>query len=411
MPATPITDPRQLAVQCLWEVARQGRLIPETMARIPCALSQDDRALANELVYGSFRQLPGLEKNLATLCKPEKLPSKLRWLLIASLYQLGFMRVPAYAVVDEANRLAGLFKFPGLKPLVNGVLRNAARRGEDFWRAGDAASRLLPDWLERLLTGQYGSQLVREWLADWERPGAVCYWQVEKRPGETDEVSPYLPHGLLREQAFSQKDLASLGIYVQNHSSQAVAELVCRSGSRTVLDLCAAPGGKACYMDAFGKDLAVTAWDAAPDRLARLRENRRRLGLDFEVLERPPEPDRHFDMVLVDAPCSGIGIAARHPEIKLLRKEPAGEDLRRIQRGVLDQGWAHVKPGGYLLFTVCSLDSREVPEPPADAVSAGKELGQWLPTGLPAVVEDNRFRISPAQGFDGFLGILIRKPG
>lgn len=407
-----IRDARLLAVNCLYEIERQKTLVPEAMERLPHQLSDEDRNLAHELVYGSLRFLPGLARVLAGFCNKARTPPRIFWLLIVSLYQLRFLRIPSYAVLNEANRLTLDLKFKGLKPLVNGVLRNITRAGEEIWSL-EEEHWLLPPWLSSCFSRHFPPDQIRGWLSAWNEHFPISYWSVNETRLEDDPPSAYLPHAFRRNRSIDAKTLARARVYIQNESSQAIAEMVLRSASRSVLDFCAAPGGKACYLAAFGELARLVAHEPRADRMARLHKNRGRLGLAFETVQDaasgPSSEDARFDLVMVDAPCTGIGIIGRHPEIKLLKDAPADERLRQKQAQIAASAWKWVKKGGYLLYTVCSLDPGEVPAGPADAQPAPQQAKAWLPTGIPRNMKGARFRIDPVAGFDGFQGILLRK--
>jgi len=409
-----IKDAREWATRCLGEVERSRLLAPEAFAKLPSALSPRDRDFAHEIVYGTFRYLPGLERLLARFCKPAKTPPPIRWLLLASLYQLRFTRAKPFAVLDEANKLAAKLGFPALKGLVNGVLRNVLRQASQPWSDEEAAAAVAPLWLATLLRSHYGEERLRQWTALWRDRAPIAYWAMDDRGLDEDPRSDLLPHAFHRTGPIAPARLVEGRVYVQNDASQAVAEIACRARPETLLDLCAAPGGKCCYIARFGGVRQLTAVDAAPERMFLLKQNQERLGLSFETRAAPAEtldlPPASQDFVLVDAPCSGIGIVARHPEIKFLRKGPADAAARRTQAEILRHGWRFVKPGGYLLYTVCSLDPDERPEPPADALPAEAELTQWLPAGAPFETAAGRFHTAPDPHFDGFLGMLLRKP-
>jgi len=409
----PIKSPRGLAVLCAVEIEREGLLIPEAMARLTVRISDEDRKLAHELVYGTFRYLPGLTRVLAALCKTGKLPNHIRWLLLISVYQLRFTRIPDYAVLDQANKLALELGFPGLRRLVNGVLRNIQRKGDGLWSALSASEQLLPEWLAGLLAETYGEETLLGWTETWSERGCLSYWSLGGGAlAEADEPSPDLPHAYRRWDTPDVEALTKGRAYIQNESSQAIAELACRLAPDSMIDLCAAPGGKCCYVAAFGKPSRLVAADIAGERLLLLEENRQRLGLDMEIARadaRAVTEDAPFDLVLVDAPCSGIGIIGRHPEIKFLKPGPADEGVRNRQAEIAASGWQRVASGGYLLYGACSLDPAELPDPPEDAIPATDKLTE-IGAGLPLVTAGDRFHIPPSEVMDGFVGALWRKP-
>lgn len=411
MSNAPISNPRRLAVACLLEVEKHGLLVPEAITRLSFDMSDEQLAYAHEIIYGTFRYLPGLEKVLAHFCKPRKLPPPIRWLLLSFIYQIHFMRAPDYAVVDEANKLAIKLKFKGLKPLVNGVLRNVIRKGEEVTSSLNAGDWLLPEWLMALFSKQYDSEMVDTWLEAWRERGQTSYWSAADEVEGEDPRSQQLPHAFRGNRQIPLKEIKARKLYIQNESSQAVSELVCQLKPSSILDLCAAPGGKTCYLARFANANRILACDCSAERVARMNQNRDRLGLSFETRVgdgRHLELDETFDVVLLDAPCTGIGIIGRHPEIKFLKKQAADDDLKQLQRDLLNAAYKQVKPGGYLLYTVCSLDANEIPQDPEGSQIAD-DANDFLET-LPCHLTDGHFHFSPGPLFDGFSGTLLKKP-
>jgi 16S rRNA (cytosine967-C5)-methyltransferase len=408
-----IRTARELALECLLLIEQDHLLIPEAMQRCMHQLNSRDRQLANELVYGTFRYLPGLEKVLKSFVPKPRYPKTIHWLLLLGLYQLLFTRIPDYAVLNESNRMCERLKMKGLKALVNGVLRRAGREKESLLANKQTPQWLLPPGLLRLFQKQYGEDTVAQWCQAWSERGTQTYWTPNGQPQEGDQRLDPLPHAIQRQGQLTEEIMTKGQLYVQNESSQAVAELACRLNPESVLDVCGAPGGKACYIATFGKPKQLLVCDASAERLALVAENRERLGLQFEMAALAAEdldlPAESFDLVLVDAPCSGIGILGRHPEVKYLKQDPATADFRKRQSMLMQRGWSFVKPGGHLLFTVCSLDQDEVPAFPQDAIADTERLADDL-LAPHQTRESGMFYIEPSSRYDGFCGALLRKP-
>ncbi|PIE89221.1 MAG: hypothetical protein CR997_12280 [Acidobacteria bacterium] len=402
-----IKSARELAVACMLEVEAKGLLVNEAISEIGLQLPKEDMAFAHEIAYGTFRYFFFIEEILKQYCKKplKKLPPFLQWLLRSSVYQLKMMRTPDYAVINEAVNIAQKRGFKRLKPVVNGILRQVQRNLEKHEYHHER--HFLPAWYKNQLQQQFASGTVSLWLENWKESPLQAYWNADEPAVNSSSERAMLPHV-----QFGHPDMRSGRVYIQNESAQAIAEIVCRSSCRRVLDTCAAPGGKTCYMAAFGQIEKLTASDISARRLKKMQENLQRLNLKAEThLITDDHPVQgHFDLVLVDAPCSAMGIIARHPELKFLRTGHEHKQLLQTQQNILNSAWRRVEPGGFLLYTVCTLNKRELPAVPTEAVLAEEELKNWLPAGVPWLrPQEGHFVIPPSHRFDGFSGFLIKK--
>jgi len=407
-----LRDPRELAIRCLVEVERRGLLVNQVMQTLSWDLKPRDRRLARELVYGTYRYFPGIESLLQTYVKRmKKLPPLCFSLLMVSAYQLLFLRVPDYAVLHEANKLTRGLGIGGLRPMVNGVLRNIIRTGRARWEKMSSQEKMLPEWFRAHFIEQWGEEVVNSWLTGWETRPMTSFWCTTEQLPRGAQASSYLKHGYNLDGELDAGDLEHC--YIQNESAQLIGALSVGLGSREVLDLCAAPGGKSCYIAAFGDVDRLVAVDQSQDRIIRMKENARRLGLTFDImnasvqeleLEKPL-----FDLVVLDAPCTSLGISGRHPEIKRLRKHVADQEILSRQNELMDHAWQFVKPHGFLLYAVCSVDRNEVPRPPEGARVASERLEDITPQDFPLQSDDRGFWVSPSARLDGFCGVLLVK--
>ena len=364
------------------------------------ALPPADRALATELAYGAIRQRRLLDAWLDQLGKlpAERQPPKLRWLLHLGLYQLLHSdRIPPSAAVNTTVELAKAGGLARLAPVVNGLLR-ALLRARDSGQtlpaavaaAADPATALalrhsLPDWLAQdLLRWREPAQAEAFGRACNSSPGLDL--RVNGRASTREavqaalalagvEVTPIagLPHGL--SLVGRSGDLRHLPGYeeghwcVQDRTAQRIAPLLDSRPGQRILDACAAPGGKSTHLAELMDDQGlVLALDRAEARLRRVERNAERLGLqcirtacgDAATLgERQPELRGHFDGILLDAPCSGLGTLARHADARW-RIEPAAiDELVELQRQLLQGLWPLLQPGGRLVYATCTVHPRE----------------------------------------------------
>ena len=381
--------PREIALAIIDRVDRRKAyadvLLNAHLER--AALAPADAALLTHMVYGALRWRGRIDWVLARLLRNplEDLDPLVRNLLRLGGYELLFLdRVPAYAtvnaLVDLARRRAG----PGKARLVNAVLRRIAARERDAWSppAADLAALVShPPWLIDLWREQFGREDGRRLMEanNQEAPlvlranrlrisrdallERLCARGIDARPGT------WSPLAVRLRGATSPAELAEFrnGLcQVQGEASQMVGFLIDPRPGMRVLDVCAAPGGKATHvaesMDGRGE---VVACDVSERGVARVAGNARRLGLDCirarvcDATEALPGESGAFDRVLVDAPCSGLGTLRAHPEIRWRRTARDLDRLAALQAGMLDQAAPRVRPGGVLVYATCTLSRVE----------------------------------------------------
>ncbi|MBE9152638.1 MULTISPECIES: 16S rRNA (cytosine(967)-C(5))-methyltransferase [unclassified Cyanobium] len=413
-----------------------------------------DRALATELAYGAIRQRLLLDAWLDGLGRVPALrqPPKLRWLLHLGLYQLLFSgRVPASAAVSTTVELAKRGGLARLAPVANGMLRQLLRRRAGLassagaggpglelepWSglelpAGAAASlalrQSLPVWLAELLLQWLPPEQAEAFaLAANQPPGLDlrvnplrcsrdALLEALESAGLAAAVLPGNDDGLALEGRVG--DLRRLPGFQQGHWSvqdrtaqQVVALLDPQPGER-LLDACAAPGGKCTQMaERIGDRGEVWAIDRSAARLQRLERNAARLGLGCvsslaadaaELAVVRPDWLGHFDRILVDAPCSGLGTLARHADARWRLQPAAIPELVRLQRALLEGVLPLLRPGGQLVYATCTVHPAENDEQVKALLAAhpGWELlRQWQAWPRPG-------------GGDGFFAALLRAPG
>lgn len=399
-------------------------------ARALDALEARDRGFALALVRTGLRHLGRIDALLAEFLS-EDLPARAgpaKHILRLGAADHLLLETPAHAAVNSAVALAAEDKSARhFRGLVNAVLRRIAERADGF-RAADPASGLLPDWLMAGWTRAYGEARALEIAR-----GHVCEPAVDLtlRPGlEAGEWAArlnarVLPTGSLRLAADHERIPGLPGFsegawWVQDAAAALPARLLGDVRGQRILDLCAAPGGKTAWLAACGA--RVTAVEKSQARAARLKENLDRLKLEAEIAIADARDYRGgpFDGVLLDAPCTSTGTIRRRPDIPWIKEADDVRALALLQDELLAAAFLQVKPGGRLVYSVCSLEPEEgeeaierflaaTPGAVRSAIAADEAAGM-----APFLSPAGEVRTTPADwpqwgGLDGFFAARVTR--
>ena len=442
--AGPVSQARYEALRILVRV-EQDRAFADIVlehALDHARLEQRDAGLCTELVYGTLRWRRNLDWRLGPhLNRPlDKLDPWVRSLLRLTAYQLFFLdRVPRWAAVDEAVSLAKLkSRKPGPPEFVNAVLRSLTRATAApplpaLPNEAIAVRAAFPDWIAARWIARYGpEEALALMLASNERPPTTIRVNTLRitrdalgmrlRDEELAETRPtaLAPEGLTVERgAVGRWSAFTEGwCTVQDEASMLVARLLDPQPGEVVADACAAPGTKTTHMAELMRNRGrIIAVDPQAARLKLVGRATSRLGITIveahmgSVSSQAGRWRAKCDRVLVDAPCSNLGVLRRNPDVKWRRGE---EDLRRLQekqKTILGAAASMVKPGGRLVYATCSLE----PDENEAVVSSLPGYGvQWQPDppeGFPVAPDAAGFlRLFPhVHGTDGFTAIRLRK--
>jgi 16S rRNA (cytosine967-C5)-methyltransferase len=401
---TPPATPRALARDLLAAVLDRRMLLDEALTDSRMArLDERDRGFVRLLVATTLRRLGQIDEVLGR-CLDKALPAKVapaHNALRLGACQLLFLDTPPHAAIATSVDLVKGTQLAGFAKLVNAVLRRLDREGRD-WVAGQDAARLnTPDWLFRGWVAAYGDQTAHAIAAAHLHEAPVDI-TVAADPAEWAGKleAELLPTGSLRRHAGGAisglPGFAEGAWWVQDAAAALPARLLGDVKGRRVADLCAAPGGKALQLAAAGAE--VIAVDKSARRLVRFTDNLARLKLKAEVVEADVEtwrPKAPLDAVLLDAPCSATGTLRRHPDVALHKSPSDVATLAEGQGRMLQAALDMLRPGGILIYCVCSLE----PEEGVDQVE------RLLASGAPAR------RIPIAAGEVGGLGELLSPAG
>jgi len=446
-------DPRRMAWEILWRTHRDDAytdlLLDSRLGRGPL-LPAEDRRLVRELVLGTLRWQQSLDLVLSRVChRPlRRLHPKLLVLLRMGVYQLLFLdRIPDYAAVHEAVQLARSLGLPHAGGLVNAVLREVQRRGRELL---SLERELSPE--DRIAQEtSHPRWMVERWLEQWgeEETRALCEANNQPPPlvlrcnslkitpeqlvhllekeGVRTSMTSYSPDGLLVQELPRPIDTLQAfreGYFsVQDEAAQLISRWLQVEPGQRVLDACAAPGGKGTHIAQLMKDRGeILSVDIHPSRLQLVESEVRRLGircirLKVEDLCRPvPLPLEPYDRIMLDAPCTGLGVIRRHPDIKWRRRPQDVKELAALQRALLESLAPRLRPGGVLLFAVCT----HTPEETLGVVEAFLkenrqfrllESAEGLPPAAQILVDSQGvFRTFPNRhGMDGFTAVRIQR--
>ncbi len=388
-----------------------------------------ERAFVQALSYGTVRWYFRLDRILRSLLdKPLKSKDiDVRVLALLGLYQIADTRVKPYAAVAETVAAAG-GKKSWAKPLLNALLRRYLREREQLDRLADATevgASAHPDWMLAAIRQDWPQQAADILAANNRPPPMVlrvntlqcsrtAYLDRLAAQGVDADASTVCDTAVILSTPVDVEQLPGFRqgvVSVQDSAAQLAAKLLDLRPGQRVLDACAAPGGKTLHiLEACPAVAELVAVDVVPERAARIRENLHRAGLDATVLTADAALPAQwwngvpFDRVLLDAPCSALGVIRRHPDIKLLRQPEDLPVLVERQRALLEAAWSMLAPGGLLLYATCSLLRQENEQQIRWFLDGHPDAREWsidAPWGVAGAC--GRQIITGASGMDGFF--------
>lgn len=380
---------RDAAFSILWAVgnkqAYSNLLLHQTIESY--GISAKNRGLLTEITYGTLQHQLTLDYYLEPFLKG-KIEPWVKVLLRMSLYQIVYLdRVPAHAVIHEAVEIAKRRGHGGVASLVNGVLRSVQRTGvRSFNVIADPIEKISietshPAWMIKRWAEQFGLEKTREMALENNKiPSqtvrvntvrATVAEVIEMLESEGLEAAPskIIPECLVVTggQPARSTTFEKGFITIQDESSMLPSYALQVEPGMKVLDMCAAPGGKSTHIaEKLENKGTLYSMDLHPHKVKLIQESADRLGhsvIETGVGDGKKSVERfgkeQFDRVLVDAPCSGLGVIKRKPDIKYTKKEEDFNRLQEIQIELLDQAAELLKPGGILVYSTCTVDNME----------------------------------------------------
>jgi 16S rRNA (cytosine967-C5)-methyltransferase len=437
----PAAGARSVAAHAVARILREGvtldAALHDALAAAPAALAPSVRSLSYGAVRGYYRHEAILSRLLSQPVR--SLDLLVRALLSVALFELEDARTPEYAVVDAAVKAAKATDAARASGLVNAVLRRylrerttvdaeiarspALRHASPIWLADRFRADWPVRWTQLLAAGDAQAPM---WLrVDRRRATTEAYLEKLREAGLGARAEPRVPLAIALDAPCDVHELPGFGqglVSVQDLGAQCVAFPLELAPGQRVLDACAAPGGKTALIAEREPSLArLVGVDIDPQRLTRVQENLVRGDLRAELMPGDlRQPDAWwdgvpFDRILVDAPCSALGVIRRHPDIRL-RKSPAEIDkLPLLQAHLLAASWRMLAPGGRLVYATCTVTRSENRDVVAAFLAGTPDAGIVPPEswpGWPGFGEADGFgrQILPGEaGADGFYYAALLK--
>lgn len=409
-------------------------------------LEQKDIGLLTELVYGTLQRKMTLDYYLQPyIKKPNKVESWVKQLLRITVYQMVHLnKIPDHAALNEAVEIAKNKGHKGIASFVNGILRNVQRTGirqveeikDPIQRISIATSH--PEWLVARWVDQFGLEATEEMCKlNLQAPTQTA--RVNRTKATTEEVITLLEeegYAVKRSEWVSEAIHALRGnlakstafknglITIQDESSMLACLALNPQKNERILDACAAPGGKTSHIaEAMSGSGEVIAIDLHEHKVKLIAQTADRLGLEniatLALDSRQVQdhfPQESFDRILLDAPCSGLGVMRRKPDMKYTKKEDDLSRLQSIQLDLLNAITPLLKKGGMLVYSTCTVDESENHQVISRFLSDHKEfvgdstLKARLPQALQTFVDDFEIQVLPQYiGSDGFYIACLRK--
>ena len=432
---------RELAIVAVQRVkatdAYLNIVVDSLLDEYPLA-DERDASLATELSYGTVRRQRFLDAAIAQVSARglDTLEDAVLATLRVGAYQLFFTRIPKHAAVDATVETLKDKQLGRASGFVNAILRKlSAMEPSDVVLPGDALAQLAlkeshPEWLVRRWVRHFGQARTEAMLAANNSPPPVTLRVNTTKATRDDVLKAFSDMGVPAKATLTSPVGITLdrpgkldGLYgfaeglwqVQDEAAQLVGIFASVSAGAQVADLCAAPGGKTCHLL---ETCTVTASDLRKNKLPKIVAEAERLGLSSRLTVQAadasvplPGTFGEFDAVFVDAPCSGLGTLRRHPELRYKRLEEDMGRLAKLQRSILAIAHTHVKPGGLLVYSVCTTE----PEEGADQVEMFLRThpdftAEPPPSKLGLPLWQGHLRTLPGpEGHDGFFAARLRR--
>ncbi|MBU3810409.1 MAG: 16S rRNA (cytosine(967)-C(5))-methyltransferase RsmB [Candidatus Niameybacter stercoravium] len=430
---------REKVAQILTDIEKDDTYLQLALKKELDTLEAKDKGFANELIYGTIKWRLRLDYVLDQFSKTpvKKMKPFIRQLMRMSVYQILFLdKVPASAAINEAVKIMHKRKMSNLSGFVNGVLRNIDRNKSEITYPNLSVYYSIPEWMITRWMKYYGEAETKAICESLSQRARVCI-RINNLKTTKDKVKALLSEeGItVLEEGFLPESLyihAPNGIHhspsfkaglwtVQDESAMLVGHVLGPEKGDEILDICSAPGGKTVHLaELMQNEGHIIGADVHEHKIELIEKNAKRLGASIvegklqDGMLINEDWKEKFDKILLDAPCSGLGIIKRKPDIRYAKDETAIRDINNIQRKLLKNAITYLKKDGILVYSTCTLTQEENQNMVEYALSLGLQLDA-IPYDMPAClkpyIKDNAYiEILPhVTDTDGFFIARFRK--
>ena len=430
---------REKVAQILTDIEKDDTYLQLALKKELDTLEAKDKGFANELIYGTIKWRLRLDYVLEQFSKTpvKKMKPFVRQLMRMSVYQILFLdKVPASAAINEAVKIMHKRKMSNLSGFVNGVLRNIDRNKSEITYPNLSVYYSIPEWIITRWMKYYGEMETKAICESLSQRARVCI-RINTLKTTKDKVKALLSEeGItVLEEGFLPESLyihAPNGIHhspsfkaglwtVQDESAMLVGHVLGPEKGDEILDVCSAPGGKTVHLaELMQNEGHIIGADIHEHKIELIEKNAKRLGASIvegrlqDGMLINEDWKEKFDKILLDAPCSGLGIIKRKPDIRYAKDETAIRDINNIQRKLLKNAINYLKKDGILVYSTCTLTQEENQNMVEYALSLGLQLDA-IPYDMPAClkpyIKDNAYiEILPhVTDTDGFFMARFRK--
>lgn len=419
---------RAILIQLLVDI-QNGQSLSQIQSKYFERVSDKDRALLHELSLGVLRQWFALKQITLPLLQKPVSDIHIETALYVGLYQILCTRIADHAAISETVNAIKQLGFESTSGLINAILRKATREREEFTTQLEQAHGL-PSWLYKRIKKDWADQI--EDLTQQLKCSAPLTLRVNQRfigrdaylhKLELDNIEAHACQwsdvGIVLDQSVNISKLVGYEqgwFSVQDEHAQLCASILPELNQKIVIDACAAPGGKTSHILEKYRPTELIALDLEAHRLERVEDNLHRLQLIQDNISLIADDATSWqapqlaDCIILDAPCSAIGVLRRHPDIRLLRQASDIANTVQLQKDILDNMWQQLNVGGHLLYITCSILKVENEQQMAEFLSTHNDAQEISLNVDWGIAQTHGRQLLPQQGYgDGFYYCLIQK--